>query len=208
MLLIVGLGNPGTEYARNRHNIGFMAVDEIARRHGFSSWRVRNQGLAAEGEIAGERVMLLKPQTYMNKSGACVGPTARFFKIPPGDVIVLHDELDLAPGKVRVKTGGGAAGHNGLRSIAELFSNDTRRVRLGIGHPGDKDRVAGYVLSDFAKAEQAWLEPLIDAVGQAAPLLIKRDDAGFASRVALLTQPPKPKKPKPGVTAPRTDGDT
>lgn len=207
MRLIVGLGNPGAEYARNRHNIGFMAVDAIARRHGFPAFRARNQGLAAEGEIDGERVMLLKPQTYMNKSGACVGPTARFFKIPPERVIVLHDELDLAPGKLRVKRGGGAAGHNGLRSLAELFSNDTVRVRLGIGHPGDKDRVAGYVLSDFAKVEAAWLDPLLDALAEAAPLLAKGDDAGFASRVALLTQPPKPKKPKPGEAARSPEGD-
>ncbi|SBW03842.1 peptidyl-tRNA hydrolase [uncultured Alphaproteobacteria bacterium] len=207
MRLIVGLGNPGADYARNRHNIGFMAVDAIARRHGISVWKARNQGLAAEGEIAGERVMLLKPQTYMNKSGACVGPTARFFKIPPEHVIVFHDELDLAPGKLRVKKGGGAAGHNGLRSLAELFSNDTRRVRLGIGHPGDKDRVQGHVLSDFAKVEQAWLEPLLDAVAEAAPLLVTGDDAGFATRVALLTQPPKPKKPKPGAPARNSEGD-
>ncbi|MGE4529393.1 MAG: aminoacyl-tRNA hydrolase [Rhodospirillaceae bacterium] len=195
MRLIVGLGNPGSDYARNRHNIGFMAVDEIARRHGFSVWKVRNQGLAAEGSIGGERVMLLKPQTYMNKSGACVGPTARFFKIPPSDVIVFHDELDLAPGKLRVKTGGGAAGHNGLRSLAEQFSADTVRVRMGIGHPGDKDRVQGYVLSDFAKVEQAaWLEPLLDAVADAAPMLVAGDASGFMTRVALLTRPPKPKK--------------
>jgi len=198
MRMIVGLGNPGSEYARNRHNIGFMAVDEIARRHGFSVWKVRNQGLAAEGTIGGERVMLLKPQTYMNKSGACVGPTARFFKIPPAEVIVLHDELDLAPGKLRVKTGGGAAGHNGLRSIAEQFSTDTVRVRLGIGHPGDKDRVQGHVLSDFTKTERAWLDPMLEAVADAAPLLIAGDASGFMSRVALLTRPPKPKKAAPG----------
>lgn len=202
MRLIVGLGNPGAEYARNRHNIGFMAVDAIAHRHDFPAWRVRNAGLAAEGEIGGERVMLLKPQTYMNKSGACVGPTARFFKIAPADVIVIHDELDLAPGKVRVKTGGGVAGHNGLRSLAELFSNDTQRVRLGIGHPGDKDRVQGYVLGDFSKAEQSsWLEPLLDALAEAAPLLVKGDASGFATKVALLTQPPKPRK---GEAAPAT----
>ncbi len=206
MRLIVGLGNPGAEYAHNRHNIGFMAVDAIARRHGFPAWRVRNQGLAAEGEIGGERVMLLKPQTYMNKSGACVGPTARFFKIAPGDVVVIHDELDLAPGKVRVKTGGGVAGHNGLRSLAELFSNDTVRVRLGIGHPGDKDRVHGHVLSDFSKAEQtSWLAPLLDAVAEAAPLLATGKASDFMSRVALLTAPTKPKKEKPGDAAPKED---
>ncbi len=202
MRLIVGLGNPGAEYAHNRHNIGFMAVDAIARRHDFSAWRSRNQGLAAEGEIGGVRVMLLKPQTYMNNSGACVGPTARFFKIAPADVVVLHDELDLAPGKVRVKVGGGAAGHNGLRSIAEQFSTDTVRVRLGIGHPGDKDRVYGHVLSDFAKAEQAWLAPLLDALAEAAPLLAAGKDNEFMTRVALLTQPPRPKKEKPGAAAP------
>jgi PTH1 family peptidyl-tRNA hydrolase len=204
MRLIVGLGNPGAEYAGNRHNIGFMAVDEIARRHGFPVWKSRNQGLAAEGEIAGVRVMLLKPQTFMNNSGASVGPTARFFKIPPAEVIVLHDELDLAPGKVRVKVGGGAAGHNGLRSIAEQFSADTVRVRLGIGHPGDKDRVYGHVLSDFAKAERAWLTPLLDAVAEAVPMLVAGDANAFMTRVALLTAPPRPKKsktPKPGEAA-------
>lgn len=195
MHLIVGLGNPGTEYAGNRHNIGFMAADEIARRHGFSGWRNRDQGIAAEGEIGGERVLLLKPMTYMNNSGASVGPVARFFKIEPAAVIVIHDELDLAPGKVRVKTGGGAAGHNGLRSIAQLFSADTKRLRLGIGHPGDKDRVQGYVLSDFAKADREWLLPLLDAVAEAVPLLVAGRDSEFMTKVALLAPPPKPARP-------------
>ncbi len=204
MRLIVGLGNPGTDYANNRHNIGFMAVDAIARRHDFSAWRIRNQGLAAEGEIGGEKVMLLKPQTYMNKSGASVGPTARFFKIAPADVIVIHDELDLAPGKVRVKTGGGVAGHNGLRSLAALFSNDTVRLRVGIGHPGDKDRVHGHVLSDFSKAERTWVEPLLDAIAEAAPLLVANAASDFMSRVALLTKPPKPRK-TPGQATPAAD---
>jgi PTH1 family peptidyl-tRNA hydrolase len=199
MRLIVGLGNPGSEYSGQRHNIGFMAVDAIAHRHGFSPWRTRNQGLAAEGTIDGEKVMLLKPQTYMNKSGVCVGPTARFFKIDPKDVIVIHDELDLAPGKVKVKVGGGVAGHNGLRSIAQQFSNDTVRMRLGIGHPGDKARVHGHVLGNFSGSDKIWLEPLLDAIADALPILLNDDAGAFMSRVALLTKPakaPKPVKPK------------
>ena len=195
MRLIVGLGNPGQRYARNRHNIGFMAVDEIARVHRAAPFRRRFQGEAAEVMLGSERAILLKPQTFMNESGRSVGEAQRFFKIPLADVIVLHDELYLAPAKLRVKLGGGNAGHNGLRSITALCGNDYRRVRLGIGHPGHKDAVLTYVLKDFAKADRDWLEPLIDAVADAAPYLARGDDAGFATRVALLTQPSKPKPP-------------
>lgn len=195
MRLWVGLGNPGDKHARQRHNIGFMAAERVAAAHGFSSWRARFQGIACEGELGGERVLLLKPLTYMNDSGRAVAEAARFHKIPPAEVVVLHDELDLAPFKVRVKLGGGTAGHNGLRSIdACLGTKDFRRVRLGIGHPGNKERVLGHVLGDFAKAEQADLASLLDAVSDAAPLLAKGDEAGFMNRVALLTQPPKAAK--------------
>jgi PTH1 family peptidyl-tRNA hydrolase len=196
--LWVGLGNPGERYARQRHNIGFMAAERIASAHGFAAWRARHQGLVAEGSLGGERVLLLKPLTYMNESGRSVGEAARFLRIPPEEVVVLHDELDLAPFKVRVKQGGGVAGHNGLRSLdAHLGTRDFRRVRLGIGHPGNKERVTGHVLGDFAKAEQGPLGVLLDAVAEAAPLLAQGDEAGFMNRVALLTQPPKPPRPRP-----------
>ena len=196
MFLLVGLGNPGPKYQAMRHNVGFMAADAIARRHGFAAWRSRFQGLAAEGTIGGEKVLALKPLTFMNESGRSVGEAMRFFKITPADVVVLHDELDLAPGKLRMKTGGGVAGHNGLRSIAQHIGPDFRRVRIGIGHPGDRERVLGYVLHDFAKAERAWLDPLLDAIADAAPLMAAGDDPGFASRVALILNPPK-KNPRP-----------
>lgn len=196
MLLLVGLGNPGSGYAKNRHNIGFMAVDEIVRRHNFGPYRSKFQGQIADGTIAGEKVLILKPETYMNLSGQSVAAAARFHKIPVQDILVLHDELDLPPGKLRVKRGGGAGGHNGLKSIDSHLGQDYRRVRLGIGHPGDKDRVAGYVLQDFAKAEEAWLTGLLDAVADAMPLLVKGDEAGFMNRVSLLVAPPKGDKPK------------
>lgn len=197
MLLVVGLGNPGSSHAGQRHNIGFMAADAIVRRHSFVPWRAKFQGQISEGQIAGMRVLVLKPETYMNLSGDSVGAAARFYKIAPKDVIVLHDELDLAPAKLRVKTGGGHGGHNGLRSIADHLGADFRRVRLGIGHPGDKDRVTGHVLSDFAKAEQEWLEPFLTALADFFPLLVKGDDAGFMNKVALALKPPKPAKAKP-----------
>jgi peptidyl-tRNA hydrolase, PTH1 family len=190
--LWVGLGNPGDRHARQRHNVGFMAAERIAAAHRFAAWRSRFQGVVAEGELGGERVLLLKPLTYMNDSGRSVAEAARFLKIPPADVVVLHDELDLAPFKVRAKLGGGVAGHNGLRSIdAHLGTRDFRRVRLGIGHPGSKERVLGHVLGDFAKAEQEGLQALLDAVADAAPLLAKGDEGGFMNRVAYLTLPPK-----------------
>ena len=164
MKLIVGLGNPGPKYAQNRHNVGFMAVDRIAADHGFSPWRARFQGEIAEGRLGDERVTLLKPATFMNLSGQSVGEAMRYLKLTPAEVIVLHDELDLAPGRVRVKTGGGHAGHNGLRSIHQHIGEAYRRLRIGIGHPGHKDRVAGYVLSDFAKAEQDGLDDLLRGI--------------------------------------------
>jgi PTH1 family peptidyl-tRNA hydrolase len=199
MILVVGLGNPGAEYARNRHNIGFMAADELVRRHSFGPWRSKFQGELAEGSIGGEKVLVLKPMTYMNLSGQAVAAAARFLKVPVEDVVVIHDELDLPPGRLRVKRGGGAGGHNGLKSIDQHLGQNYRRIRLGIGHPGDKDRVAGYVLHDFAKAEQAWLEPLIDAVADALPQLLKGDEGGFMNRVSVLTAPPKQKKEKPAA---------
>ncbi len=185
MLLFVGLGNPGRAYARNRHNIGFMAIEAIARRHGFAAPRARFQGLLREGAIAGERVLLLEPQTYMNESGRSVGEAARFHKIGLDDIVVFHDELDLAPAKCRIKTGGGVAGHNGLRSITAHIGNDYKRVRLGIGHPGDKALVHPYVLSDFFKAEQPWVEDLVRACAEFAPLLAEGQDASFQNKVHL-----------------------
>lgn len=198
MWLLVGLGNPGQEYERNRHNIGFMAVDAIASAHNFKPFKSKYKGEYVEGEIAGEKVALLKPLTYMNESGRSVGEVARFYKIPTSNIIVFHDELDLLPGKIRIKTGGGAAGHNGLRSMDDWLDNPNYiRVRMGIGHPGDKDRVHGYVLGNFAKSDEDWLQPLLDAVAKHAPLLLQNNDAGFMSRVALATQPPKEQKEKP-----------
>ncbi|MGE5266109.1 MAG: aminoacyl-tRNA hydrolase [Deltaproteobacteria bacterium] len=188
MKLFVGLGNPGEKYARNRHNIGFMAVDRIAEVHRFGPWKKKFKGYAADGEIGSEKVLLLKPETFMNESGQSVGEAARFLKIPDGDVVVFHDELDLLPGRIKVKTGGGNAGHNGLRSISAHLGNETVRVRLGIGHPGMKDAVAHFVLSDFAKADQAWLPDLLDAVAKAAPHLAKGDAARFQTDVAKLLQ--------------------
>ncbi len=200
MLLLVGLGNPGARYAGNRHNIGFMAADLIVRRHGFSPWRKRFQGEAAEGTLDGEKVLVLKPQTFMNHSGQSVGEAMNFYKLAPDDVVVLYDEIDLAPGKVKVKKGGGAAGHNGIRSIDAHIGPDFWRVRLGVGHPGDKARVHGHVLSDFSKADEAWLEKLLEAVSDAAPLLVQKDDNKFMTKVALLTQPPPEKKPPPAAS--------
>ncbi|MBR0851845.1 aminoacyl-tRNA hydrolase [Bradyrhizobium diazoefficiens] len=188
MRLFVGLGNPGAKYARNRHNIGFMAVDEIARRHHFAPWRRRFQGETSEGTLGPERVILLKPTTYMNDSGRSVQEAANFFKIAQGDITVFHDELELPPGKVRVKIGGGIAGHNGLRSISAHIGNDYRRVRLGIGHPGVKEMVHGHVLSDFAKADNDWVATLCDAVAEHAGLIAKGTDATFANRVHLAMQ--------------------
>lgn len=188
MLLWVGLGNPGSEHAKQRHNIGFMALDAMARRHGFSPWRSKYKGEVAEGSLGGQRILLLKPMTYMNASGDAVQAAAGFHKIPTTDIWAWHDELDLAPGKVRVKKGGGTAGHNGLRDMQRaLATPDFGRIRLGIGHPGHKDRVTGHVLGHFAKVD-TWVEPLLDALADAAPLLAQSKPEDFMTRVALLTQ--------------------
>jgi PTH1 family peptidyl-tRNA hydrolase len=188
MRLFVGLGNPGPRYAGNRHNIGFMIVDAIARRHGFSSWRRRFHGLTAEGDLAGERILLLKPETYMNDSGRAVGAAMQFFKLETGDIVVFHDEIDLSPGKLRVKAGGGTAGHNGLRSIAAHIGNAFRRVRVGVGHPGVREMVEYYVLQDFAKAEREWVEGMCEAMAENAALLAKGQDASFQNKVHLSLQ--------------------
>jgi PTH1 family peptidyl-tRNA hydrolase len=193
MYLFVGLGNPGTKYAGNRHNIGFMAVDEIVRRHGFSGWRSKYRGALSEGHLAGEKVLVLKPQTYMNESGQAVGEALRFLDLDPSRLIVFYDELDLEPGKLRVKLGGGAAGHNGIRSISAHVGPHYGRVRLGIGHPGDKALVHNYVLSDFAKADRLWLEPLLAAVADHSPLLAQGQEGSFQNRVHLTLNPPPPK---------------
>jgi len=185
MVLFVGLGNPGTRYAGNRHNIGFMAVEAIARRHGFGPWRKRFQGVTAEGVVAGEKALLLLPGTFMNESGRSVAEALHFYKTPLKDLIVLHDEIELPPAKLRVKTGGGIAGHNGLRSISAHVGNDYKRVRIGVGHPGAKELVHAHVLSDFAKAERPWVEAMIDAIADHADLLAKGDDATFQNRVHL-----------------------
>jgi len=188
MRLLVGLGNPGARYTGNRHNIGFMVVEAIARRHSIGPWRRRFHGVAAEGSIGGERGLLLLPGTYMNDSGLAVADAARFYKLEPGQIIVVHDELDLAPGKVRVKVGGGAAGHNGLRSITAHIGNDYKRVRVGVGHPGDKDLVLNYVLADFAKSERPWVEALCDVIADNAALIMKGADSTFQNRVHLAMQ--------------------
>jgi PTH1 family peptidyl-tRNA hydrolase len=188
MQLFVGLGNPGAKYANNRHNIGFMAVDDIARRHGFSPWRRRFQGETAEGSLDGARVILLRPTTFMNDSGRAVQEAANFFKLGVGEVTVFQDELELPPAKVRVKVGGGIAGHNGLRSISSHIGNDYRRVRLGIGHPGVKELVHGHVLSDFAKSDRPWVEALCEAVADNAALLAVGRDSAFQNKVHLALQ--------------------
>jgi PTH1 family peptidyl-tRNA hydrolase len=188
MRLVVGLGNPGTKYQGNRHNIGFMALDDIARRHGFSPWRRRFQGETADGSIGGERVTLLKPLTYMNDSGRAVQDAASFFKLGLPDIIVLHDEIELPAAKLRVKVGGGIAGHNGLRSISAHIGNDYRRVRIGVGHPGVKELVHGHVLNDFAKAERPWVEAMLDAITDNVELLVGGRDSQFQNKVHLALQ--------------------
>jgi PTH1 family peptidyl-tRNA hydrolase len=205
MLLFAGLGNPGASYANNRHNVGFMAADAIARRHSFSPWSRKFQGEVAEGRLGGEKVLLVKPMTMMNLSGQSIAAALRFYKLEPSALTVFYDELDLAPGKVRVKTGGGAGGHNGIRSIDQHLGKDYRRVRIGIGHPGVKEMVHGHVLGDFAKADREWLEALIDAISDNAPLLVGADGSAFMNKVTLDlretlqptgpedTPPPKPK---------------
>ena len=185
MLLLVGLGNPGARHAGNRHNIGFMALQAIAKRHGIGPWRRRFQGVVCEGPIGGARSLLLLPGTYMNESGRAVAEAAHFYKLAAGDITVFHDEIDLAPAKVRVKVGGGIAGHNGLRSISEHVGNDYRRVRIGVGHPGNKDLVYAYVLSDFAKSERPWVDALTGILADNAELLVRGEDASFQNKVHL-----------------------
>ncbi len=210
MKLIVGLGNPGAKYARNRHNIGFMAVDRIAEDHGFSPWKTKFQGQISEGRLGSEKVVLLKPETFMNRSGQAVGEAMRFYKLAPEDVVVLHDEIDLAPAKVKFKTGGGHAGHNGLRSVHGHIGEAYARVRLGVGHPGHKDAVPGYVLRDFAKADQDWLDDVIRGVADGAPHLAALDGGKFLNAVSLRVAPPRsgtgtksgPAKAKPSDAAP------
>jgi PTH1 family peptidyl-tRNA hydrolase len=185
MYLLVGLGNPGSDYAGNRHNIGFMAVDGIHRHYSFQPFRTKFHGEVADGSIAGDKVFILKPTTYMNESGRSVAELVRFYKIETGNVIVLHDELDLSPGKIRVKKGGGLAGHNGLKSIADHIGLDFYRVRIGIGHPGEKSRVTGHVLNDFSQSDQQWLDPLLGGMTTHIAKLIEGDGAGFLSEVTL-----------------------
>jgi len=191
MLLLVGLGNPGNKYQNNRHNVGFMAVDEIIRRFSFSGPKNNFQAEVYEGRIGSEKALILKPQTFMNLSGQAVGEAARYFKIDVSDIIVLYDELDLPAGKIKFKTGGGTAGHNGLKSMNQHLGDAYHRVRIGIGHPGDRSKVSNHVLGDFAKADQQWLDPLLDAIANAAPELAQKDGGKFLGKVALKINPPR-----------------
>jgi len=202
MLVLAGLGNPGAGYAGHRHNMGFMAVDAMAARYRFAAWRKKFQGDMAEGEIAGTRVLLLKPMTYMNLSGQSVAAALGFYKVEPAALTVLHDEIDLLLGRVKVKIGGGHGGHNGIRDIMAHLGPEFRRVRLGVGHPGEKDLVHNHVLQDFAKAERELAAKVIEAVADEAPRLVAGDDGGFMSRVAYLLAPPKPKKEPPAEKPP------
>ncbi|WP_320194796.1 aminoacyl-tRNA hydrolase [Agrobacterium rosae] len=202
MIIIAGLGNPGTQYASNRHNIGFMAVDALQRLPSFSPWSKKFKAEISEGEIAGEKVLLMKPLTFMNLSGESVGEAMRFYKVKTSDIIAIHDELDLVAGRARIKIGGGHGGHNGLKSIDAHCGKDYRRLRLGIGHPGDKDRVNGHVLGDFAKSDKVWLEPLIDAIADNASMLVKGEDSQLMNKLALavgvkseIEKEAKPAKP-------------
>ncbi|MBT8459618.1 MAG: aminoacyl-tRNA hydrolase [Boseongicola sp.] len=191
MKLFVGLGNPGAKYAQNRHNIGFMAVDRVASDHGFAPWRGKFQGSVSEGKLDGEKVILLKPETFMNLSGQSVGEAMRFYKLTPADVTVFHDEIDLAPGKLKVKQGGGHAGHNGLRSLHQHITPEYQRVRMGVGHPGHKDAVPSYVLKDFAKADQEWLDDMLRGISDGASHLADGDIGRFQNAVALRLNPPR-----------------
>ena len=208
MQILAGLGNPGAKYANNRHNVGFMAADAIARRHSFSPWSKKFQAEIAEGRLGGDKVLLIKPQTFMNLSGQAVGEALRFYKLDPSAVTVLYDEIDLAPGKIRIKVGGGSGGHNGIRSLDQHIGQNYRRVRIGVGHPGAKEMVHNHVLGDFSKADREWLEVLLDSIAGAADMLVKGDDSGFMNRVTLTlrdklqptgeddTPPPKQKPAK------------
>jgi len=203
MLIIAGLGNPGSKYANNRHNIGFKTVDEIARVHGFGLWRSKFQAEVTDGTIdtpkGPVKVLLMKPQTYMNESGRAVAEAARFYKLDAGDVVVFYDEIDLAPGKFRTKIGGGAVGHNGVRSLMAHLGPDFRRVRMGVGHPGEKRLVHHYVLADFYKDEERWVEALCDAVARSADLLVSGDVDAFQTRVTYLAPAPTPEKDEDGA---------
>jgi PTH1 family peptidyl-tRNA hydrolase len=205
MLILAGLGNPGAKYAGNRHNIGFMAADAIHRRHGFSPWSKKFKAEIAEGQIANEKVLLIKPQTFMNLSGEAVGEAMRFYKLEPAQLTVLYDELDLAPGRVRVKIGGGHGGHNGIKSLDAHCGKDYRRVRLGIGHPGSKEAVHNHVLGDFAKADRVWLEPLLDAIADNADMLIRGEESQFLNKLTLATggkdAPEEAPREKPALKA-------
>ncbi|MBA3448375.1 MAG: aminoacyl-tRNA hydrolase [Pseudaminobacter sp.] len=203
MLLFAGLGNPGSKYAHHRHNVGFMAADAIARRHDFSPWSKKFQGQIAEGNLGGEKIILIKPQTFMNLSGQPVGEAMRFYKLDPSALTVFYDELDLAPGKVRVKTAGGAGGHNGIRSLDGHIGKDYRRVRIGIGHPGVKEMVTHHVLGDFAKSDHEWLDPLLDEIAASAELLAKGDDSSFMNKVSLVVSGGGKAKPEPDRPAPK-----
>lgn len=185
MLLIAGLGNPGPRYAKQRHNIGFMAADAIARRQSFSRWSNKFKAQIAEGSVGDEKILLIKPQTFMNLSGEAVGQALRFYKLTTSELIVIYDELDLQPGKARIKTGGGSGGHNGIKSIDAHCGKDYRRLRLGIGHPGHKERVNHHVLGDFAKADHQWLDPLLEAIGDHCDLLVRGDDSSFLNKLSL-----------------------
>jgi PTH1 family peptidyl-tRNA hydrolase len=207
MKLFVGLGNPGNEHAGNRHNVGFMAVERIAAEHGFGPWKRKFSGLAADGEIDGHKVLLLKPQTYMNESGRSVGEAARFLKIDEGDIVVFYDEIDLPPTKLRVKTGGGNAGHNGLRSISAHLGNEYVRVRIGIGHPGAKELVARWVLSDFTKADASWLQPLLGAIAHASRRLVVGDQSRFMTDVKKELEAERAASPEPERATPRSTAD-
>ena len=203
MLVFAGLGNPGERYARQRHNVGFMAADAIHRRHSFSPWTKKFQALVSEGRLGSEKVLLVKPQTWMNLSGQAVGEALRFYKLEPADVTVFYDELDLAPGKVRVKRAGGAGGHNGIRSLDGHLGQDYRRVRIGIGHPGIKEMVQPHVLGDFAKADHEWLDPLLDALADHIGLLAKGDDNGFMNKLSLAV--PGAAKERPAAKEAKAD---
>ena len=195
MLLLVGLGNPGPGHSNNRHNIGYMAVDEIVRRHSFGPWRRRFHGSVSEGRLTGRRAIALKPETYMNLSGQSVGAAVRYYRIDLDRVIVVHDEIDLVPGKVRVKQGGGNAGHNGLRSIDTHIGRGYKRIRIGVGHPGVRDVVGDYLLHDFSKADEGWVEATTQAIADAIDVLVIGDIPGFMNKVSVATKPAKPKRP-------------
>lgn len=196
MRLFVGLGNPGPKYAGNRHNIGYMAVDRIASDHGFGPWRSKFEGVISEGHLASEKVVLLKPETFMNRSGQSVGAAMRFFKLEPNEITVFHDEIDLEPSRLKVKSGGGHAGHNGLRSLHAHIGDGYDRVRIGVGHPGHKDAVPAYVLRDFAKADRGWIEEILQGISDGAPELVAGDRGRFMNAVSLRTAPPRSSKSK------------